>query len=116
MDFYESKYRLRRKSIYHRKYHIQNTINDICSQHKLPISISDRDKILPIFKEIDKILPQINANRKQMININFVLKQLFQMMNLPAKKCVSLSKSKKTALYRQYWNNVLLLIGDRYAC
>ena len=95
VDFYENKYRLRRKSIYHRKYRIQNTINNVCSQHKLQISNSDR-KIYKIFEEIDKILPQINANRKRMININFVLKQLFEMMNLPAKNmCLYLNQRKQ---------------------
>ena len=114
VDFNENKYKIRRKSIYHRKYHIQNTVSDICSQHKLQILKSDTDKIYSIFDEIDKILPQINDNRKRMISNNFILKQLFEMMNLPAKEYVSLSKSKRTlALYRQYWENVLLLIGDR---
>ena len=79
---------LRHKSIYHRKYHVQNTMNDLCSQHKLQISISDRYNILSIFNEIDKIIPQINVNRKRIININYILKQIFEMMDLPAKKYV----------------------------
>ena len=36
-----------------------------------------------VFKEMDKILLQINGNRKRLININFILKQLFKMLNLP---------------------------------
>ena len=29
IDFYENRYRIKRKSIYYRKYHINNTLNDI---------------------------------------------------------------------------------------
>ena len=53
VDFHENKYKLRRKSVYHRKYHIENVI------FKAKIKIS-RDKILKIckvFDEIEKIVP-----------------------------------------------------------
>ena len=29
IDFYENRYRIKRKSVYHRKYHIINVMNDI---------------------------------------------------------------------------------------
>ena len=30
IDFYENMYKIRRKSVHHRKYHIENVINSIC--------------------------------------------------------------------------------------
>ena len=70
-------------------------------------------KICRIFKEIEKVLPQVNGNRKRMINTNFILKQLFKMFNLPHEN-ISISKSKKTlAFYEQYWDNTLSLVGDK---
>ena len=32
IDFYENRYRIKRKSIYYRKYHIINTLNDIAQE------------------------------------------------------------------------------------
>ena len=29
VDFYENKYRMKRKSVYHRKYHINNVLTDL---------------------------------------------------------------------------------------
>ena len=105
IDFYE-KQRIVRKSVYHRKYHIQNTINDISAKHRLQISVKNRTKICRIFEEIDKILANVNGDRKRMINTNFILKQLFKMFNLPHEN-ISISKSKRTvAFYQQYWENI----------
>ena len=37
---------------------------------------------MQIFNEIDKILPKINQNRKRMININFIFKNIFNMLKI----------------------------------
>ena len=37
------------------------------------ISVQNGLKIFRIFKEIEKVLPQVNGNRKRMINTNFIL-------------------------------------------
>ena len=63
-DFYENKSKIVRKSIYHRKYHIQNTINKICREQKLQVLNCDQHKIYRVYNEINNeinnILPQIN--------------------------------------------------------
>ena len=71
IDFYENKYKIMKKSVYERESHLQDIINDICSKYRFHDQIS-RDLV---FKEIDKIFPQINGNRKRMISINFVIKK-----------------------------------------
>lgn len=65
IDFHENKYKISmvKKSIYERKFHLENTISDICDKCKLYIPGHDRLKMHQIFKEIDKILPQINGDR-----------------------------------------------------
>ena len=73
MNFYKNQYKIVKKSIYEREYHLQNTINDICNKYKLYISSHNKTKIHLIFKEIHKMPPQINSNGKRMININFNL-------------------------------------------
>ena len=75
VDFYENTYRIKKKKlIYERKYHLENTIQNICNKYKLRINYSNTEKIHQIFQEIGEIPPQINGNRKRMININFILK------------------------------------------
>ena len=65
-----------------------------------------------IFSEIGDILPQINGERKRMISLNFILRQVLRMMDMPFK--IQISKSKKTlASCQQYWTQIILLIGDR---
>ena len=39
IDFYENRYRIKRKSVYHRKYHIINTLSDIAQKIISKLSI-----------------------------------------------------------------------------
>ena len=113
INFYENIHKMRRKSVYHRKYHINNILMDISNKHNITFSVEQKNKIMRIFSEIGKILPQINGERKKMISLNFILRQVLRMMGLPFNK-IPISKSKKTlASYQQYWTQIILLIGDR---
>ena len=79
INFYKNK--IRRKSVYIRKNHISNIINDIDIDKKntIQISYSNRERILRIFILINQVLPQTNEYRKQMIR-NYILRQLFEML------------------------------------
>ena len=113
VDFYENRYRMRRKSVYHRKYHLNNILMDISTKHNITFSVEQKNKIMKIFSEIDKILPQINGKRKRMISLKFILRQVSRMMGLPFNK-IPISESKKTlASYEKYWKQMNELIGDR---
>ena len=65
VDFYENRHRMRRKSIYHRKYHLNNILMDIGIKYNITFSVEQKNKIMRIFSEIGKILPQINGERKK---------------------------------------------------
>ena len=113
INFYENLYRIRRKSIYHRKYHLNNILMEMSLKQNIKFSIEQRNKILRIFSEIGVILDQINGERKRMISLNFILIQVLRMMDIPFNK-IPISKSKNTlASYQQYWTQIILLIGDR---
>ena len=113
VDFYENKHRFHRKSIYQRKYHLENIMNNIALKNGFQITVFHRNKILRIFDEIGKVVKSVNIDRKRMININFILKQIFRMLDLPFEK-VKTSKSKKTIeMYRQYWTDILALAFDK---
>ena len=113
VDFYENRHKMKRKSVYHRKYHINNILMDISTKHNITFSVEQKNKIMRIFSEIGKILPQINGERKRMISLNFILRQVLRMMGLPFNK-IPISKSEKTlASYEKYWKQMNELIGDK---
>ena len=113
VDFYENRHKIKRKSVYHRKYHINNILMDISTKHNITFSVEQKNKIMRIFSEIGEILPQINGERKRMISLNFILRQVSIMMGLPFNE-IPISETKKTlASYHQYWTRIILLIGDR---
>ena len=112
VEFYQNKHRFYRKSVYQRKYHIENIINKIAVKNNFQITVKNKDKIMRIFDEIGKVVKSVNIDRKRMININFILKQIFKMLDLPFEK-VKTSKSKKTLQsYEQYWKDIKTLIID----
>ena len=61
------------KSIYNRKYHLQDTINDI--QITYTNSSFDLKNTHGFFRK-KKIIPEINGNHKRMINIKSILKSV----------------------------------------
>ena len=66
-----------------------------------------------VFIEIDSILHEVNDGRKRMISIKYVIKQLFKMLGLPYKD-INVTRSKKTLkYYKQYWEKVQSLVGDK---
>ena len=110
VNFYENRHRMKRKSVYHRKYHLNNILMDIGIKHNITFSYEKKNKIMRIFSEIGDILPQINGERKRMISLNFILRQVLRMMDMPFNK-IQISKSKKTlASCQQYWTQIILLI------
>ena len=71
------------------------------------------DKIIRIFAAIGKVIKDVNIDRKRMININFILKQIFKMLDLPFEK-VKTSKSRKTLQsYELFWKDILSLTFDK---
>jgi len=95
VNFYENRHRLNRKSVYHREYHINNAIMDVKQKYNIEISYHQKYKIDRVFVEIGKILNEVNGTRKRMISINFILRKVLSMMNLPFDN-IPISKSKKT--------------------
>ena len=113
VDFHENRHKLKRKSVYHREYHINNSLLRIQEKYNIDISYHQKYKIDRVLKEIGKILNEVNSTRKRMISVNFIMSRIFEMMGIPYKK-IPISKSKKTlAFYDQYWASIMSLIGDK---
>ena len=112
IDFYENRYRIKSKSVYHRKYHIINVMNDIAQTNGIQIGYYNRENILRIFKVIDNVTHQPRVRRKRLISVNFIIKQLFDMLGIEY-KFIPLTKSKKTLnYYSQWWAQIYDLIKE----
>lgn len=113
IDYYKDSYRIYRKSIYHRSYHIQNTLNSICIDNKILMTSKQQNKICKIFNVIEPAIAKVNKDRKRMISTRFIIRQLFKLLGMPY-GYIKISKSKKTLRFNtQYWNQILALKGDQ---
>ena len=113
VNFYENRHRFRKKSVYERKYYIDNRLLDIRCNYQINLTCQDQIKIKKIFSEIGKILNEVNGIRKRMISINFIFHKVLNLMNIPCDK-IPISKWAKTlAFYNQYWSEIMSLIGDK---
>ena len=64
IDFHQNMHKMKRKSIYHRKYHINNKLLDVKQKYNIELTYQQQIKIKKIFSEIGKITNQINNGRK----------------------------------------------------
>ena len=109
VDFYENMYKIRRKSIYQRKYHIESVLNDICFKNSIDLTHDQRERIFKVFAEISDIIPTVNGRRNRLINTKYILRQLFKLLDLPF-ECIKITKSRKTLeFYNRYWAKILEL-------
>ena len=112
-NFYENLHRIRRKSVYNRKYHIQNVLDSIYFENDVCLTHKQREQIHKLFVEIDGVLQKVGDGRKRIMSIRYIITQLFKMLGLPYKD-ISVTKSKRTLKsYEQYWEKIQSLIGDR---
>ena len=113
LNLYENMYKIRKKSVYCRKYHIENVMNSISFENNTELNHSQRDRIYKVFVVIDSVLHDVNNSRKRIISVKFIMKQLFKMLGLPYKD-INVTKSKKTLkYYKQFWEKVQSLVGDK---
>ena len=111
INFHANLFKIYKKTVYNRKYHLSHTLDQIIFKNKVEISCSTNFKIHKIFVEINKILPQINGKRKRIISLKYLLHRILQLMKIDSSQ-IELTKSKKTMkLYNVYWDKIMSLIG-----
>ena len=55
IDFYENRHKIKRKSVYHRNYHIINVMDNIAQMNNIQIGYYNRENILRMFQLIDHV-------------------------------------------------------------
>ena len=81
----------------------------------MQISTNDKNKILENFEKIESVLPQIHGDRKRMVNINFILKQIFKIKDkITIQKYINIQIKKNIylAFYKKCWCRTQTPIGD----
>ena len=94
VDFYENRHRFIRKSVYNRKYHVNNNILKIQEKYGIELSNSQKNKIDSIYVAIGNVINDVNCTRKRMISINFIMRKIFKMIGIPFEN-IPISKSTK---------------------
>ena len=71
----------------------------------------NRENILRIFKLIDNVTPEVNNfDRKRLVSVNFLIKQLFDILGIEY-KIIPLTWIKNTLkYYENWWERVYALI------
>ena len=111
-DYYANLHRIRRKSIYQRKYHIETVMNNICFKNRIDLTHDQRDRICRVFAEISDIIPTVNGQRKRLISTKYIICRLFELLGIQIS--IEISKSQKTMdFYYRYWNEILTLKSDK---
>ena len=109
-NFYDNMHRIQQKSVYNRKYHIENVLFNIYSENNIELTYHQREQIYKAFIEIDNVLNEVNDGRKRMISIKYVIKELLKILGLPYKD-INVAKSKRTLkYYKEYWKKLQSLI------
>ena len=52
-NFYDNMHSIRRKSVYHRKYHVENVLDSISFENNVQLTHSQSNKIHKVFVELD---------------------------------------------------------------
>ena len=84
-------------------------MNDIAQINSIQIGYYNRENILRIFKLIDNVTKP-DVGRKRLISVNFIIKQLFDILGIEY-KIIPPTRSKNTLkYYADWWERVYDLI------
>ena len=101
----------KKKSVYDRRYHFENKINYLIKKYNLDFDSESLDKLYKILNEINdkEILKKLNSefNRKRLININFIIKKILEVINPNLAAKIKIKNSSETLeLYNNYWDKI----------
>ena len=54
------------------KYYLNKVTFNLTKCYDIIITTKNKNEIIPVFEKINNVLPEINGNRKRMIDIDFI--------------------------------------------
>ena len=70
--FHDNKSKIILQSIYFMKYYLNKVTFNLTKCYDIIITTKNKNEIIPVFEKINNVLPEINGNRKRMIDIDFI--------------------------------------------
>ena len=111
IDFSENRYRMKRKYIYYRKYHIIDTMNDIAQKNNIHIGHHNRENILTVLQLFDRI-ERRDVGRKRLTSVNLIIKQVFDILGIEYNFIPHTRIKNTLKYYNEWWDRVYDLIKD----
>lgn len=73
IDYYENQYRIRRKSIYQRKYHLENRLI------KFNLRINERNEILSCFKQVENAINKLEQPNRRFPILDYLFYKILRL-------------------------------------
>ena len=54
------------------KYYLNKVTFNLTKCYDIIITTKNKNEIIPVFEKINNVLPEINGNRKRMVDIDFI--------------------------------------------
>ena len=70
--FHDNKSKIILQSIYFMKYYLNKVTFNLTKCYDIIITTKNKNEIIPVFEKINNVLPEINGNRKRIIDIDFI--------------------------------------------
>ena len=86
------------------KYYLNKVTFNLTKCYDIIITTKNKNEIIPVFEKINNVSPEINGNRKRMIDIDFIAILNVQ-INVDYIKIIWSKKTLQSSqLLKQYWN------------
>ena len=100
-------YWIRRKSKYHRKYHIKNILNDNLLQNYIYLSVEEMCNLFRIFENVALIFFRLYPKRKRLIKLKFIIYKIFVEEGFEEYNIFSVFLSEQAEKkYNEIWDNI----------
>ena len=70
--FHDNKCEIILQSIYFMKCYLNKVTFNLTKCYDIIITTKNKNEIIPVLEKINNVLPEINGNRKRMIDIDFI--------------------------------------------
>ena len=102
VDYYKNMYRIRKKSIYKRKYYQEKVIE----RYNLPNE--RRSEFQSYFNKIEDVYSENTFYKKRMISFNYLFRKVFEMMGLKKQMdmCKQVRDKKVLEKYDEVWKTI----------
>ena len=100
-------YWIRRKSKYHRKYHIKNILNDNLLQNYIYLSVEETYNLFRAFENVALVFFRLYPKRKRLIKFKFIIYKIFVEEGLEEYNIFSVFLSEKAEKkYNEIWDRI----------